>query len=155
MLPIEPSSCRTGQPRRFHSSRVKVAGCTQHNSLAKTMSRLKINKHAQRKMGRLKINEKKAVQSLILFISLFVITLSLIGDKGIVQLHRLEQQESDLLREIEELKQKRQEWTQKVHSLKTNRTYLETLAREELKLIHKNEMLIQFEYADAETNPSK
>ena len=75
-----------------------------------------------------------------------MVALSLIGDKGVLHLRELKQQEVNLKQEIEGLKKKHLEWADKVRSLKSNKTYIETLAREKLGLVRPEELVIQFEY---------
>ncbi|MFH2130949.1 MAG: septum formation initiator family protein [bacterium] len=92
---------------------------------------------------RFKLSDKKIIQWLIIFSSLTVITFSLIGDKGVVQLISLKQQQAELKQEIEELKQERKEWIHKIQSIKENRSYIETIAREQLGMIRDDEVVYQ------------
>ncbi len=91
----------------------------------------------------MKLKEKKIIQGLIIFSILIVVFLSLFGDKGLLQLIELQKQETRLIREIEELKQEREEWVNKIESLKTNRTYIETIAREKLGMVRNDEKIIR------------
>lgn len=96
-------------------------------------------------LKRYKLEQKKVIQSIAIFISIIIVTLSLIGDKGILQLWSLKKEEKKLIEEINQLKMDKEIWTSKVHSLKTNKTYLESIAREELGMIKADEILIEFE----------
>lgn len=91
----------------------------------------------------MKIREKKVIQGLILLSILVVAILSLFGDKGLLQYYQLKQQQSRLEQEIETLRQERKEWINKVHALKNNRKYMETVARQELGMVHNTEIMIQ------------
>ncbi len=93
----------------------------------------------------MKLKEKKVIQGLITFSILIVATISLFGDKGLVQYMALKRQQKALEQEIGLLKQERKEWLNKIHSLKTNRTYIETIAREELGMVHNTEIMIQLQ----------
>jgi cell division protein FtsB len=94
-------------------------------------------------------NGKKRFYNVItLLLLLSVIMLSIFGDKGILQLKQLKKIETSLKRDIRQLKQEELEWQEKVSSLKTNKMYLESLAREELGMIRRDEIFIQFENAD-------
>ena len=97
---------------------------------------------------RIRLNDKKVIQWLIIFCSLMVVTFSLIGDKGVIQLIALKQQEADLKREIEELKQEHKEWIFKIQSIKKNRSYAETIAREQLGMIRDDEIVFQIPLPD-------
>ncbi len=97
----------------------------------------------------MKINEQKMVRGITVLFSISVITLSIFGDKGLLQLKKLKVVESTLIKEIRELKQENREWGEKVKSLKTNKTYFESLAREELGMIRRGETAIRFEIEHA------
>lgn len=93
----------------------------------------------------MKLKDKKVIQGLIIFSILIVATISLFGDKGLLQYMALKRQHKGLEQEISSLKQERKEWLNKIHSLKTNRTYMETIAREELGMVHNTEIMIQLQ----------
>ncbi len=97
---------------------------------------------------KLKLSEKKVIQWLTIFSSVIVVTFSLIGDKGFFQLAALKRQEQKLEREIQELKGEKKEWINKIQSLKLNRTYIETIAREKLGMIRDDEIVIQLEFSN-------
>ena len=92
---------------------------------------------------KININEKKLIQGLFVFCSLLVILLSIIGDKGFMQLHRLKQTESLLIHELKELRKERRIWLKKIESIRGNRTYLETYAREQLGMVGNHETLLK------------
>ncbi|MDH5560892.1 MAG: septum formation initiator family protein [Deltaproteobacteria bacterium] len=94
---------------------------------------------------KIKFNDKKVIQGLILFCSLIVITLSLIGDKGFFQHEKLQNQQAELLKDIKALKVEKSLWEQKVSSLKKDNQLYETLAREKLGLTRNDETLLKFE----------
>ncbi len=97
---------------------------------------------------RIKLTDKKVVQWLIIFCSLMVITFSLIGDKGVIQLIALKQKQADLKREIEELKLEREEWIYKIQAIRQNRSYIETIAREQLGMVRDDEIVYQIPLDD-------
>jgi len=98
--------------------------------------------------NRLKLSETKIVQWLIIFFAMTVVVLSLVGDKGLVQLIALKKQQGKLEREIEDLKLERNEWIHKIRSLKNNQTYIETIARGKLGMVRNNETVYQLEFAE-------
>ena len=89
------------------------------------------------------LNEKKLIQGLSVFCTLLVIVLSIVGDKGFLQLRALKRTESALLEELKALKSERRIWLQKIESIRGNRTYLETYAREQLGMVKNHEILIR------------
>lgn len=93
-------------------------------------------------------NEKTIIQWLIIFCSITVVILSLIGDKGVIQLAVLKNQQEQLQEEMQELKIEKREWIEKIHSLKKNRTYIETVAREKLGMVREDEIVFQLEFRE-------
>lgn len=98
--------------------------------------------------NKIKLSDRKIIQWLIIFCSLTVIVFSLIGDKGVIQLIALKQQEAELKSEIEELKQERKEWLYRIQSIKQNRSYVETIAREQLGMVRDDEVVYQIPLDD-------
>lgn len=96
-------------------------------------------------LSTLKTKEKKITQWLIIFCSITIVTLSLIGDKGLIQLMVLKKQQRQLEQDIKDLKQERKEWIFKIQSLKKSRTYVETIAREKLGMVRNDEIVYEFE----------
>ncbi len=96
----------------------------------------------------LKLNDKRIIQWLIIFCTITVVTFSLIGDKGFFQLNALKEQEKKLEQEIQDLKQEKKEWLYKIQSLKNNRSYFETIAREKLGMVRNDEIVIHLEFKD-------
>lgn len=90
----------------------------------------------------MKPKEKKIVQGLAIFGIAIVMVLSLVGDKGLLQYYSLKKQESQLETDIERLKSEKQDWISKINSLKTNLTYIETIAREEMGMVRSDEVLV-------------
>jgi|APSaa5957512622_1039677.scaffolds.fasta_scaffold41269_1 cell division protein FtsB len=97
---------------------------------------------------RLGFSEKSIVQWLILFCSIIVITLSLIGDKGYLQLMALKEKEQNLEQEIKNLEHEKREWIDKIQSLKKNKSYIETIAREQLGMVRKDETVLRLEFIE-------
>ena len=102
---------------------------------------------------RLGFSEKSIVQWLILFCSIIVVTLSLIGDKGYLQLMALKEKEKNLELEINNLKHEKREWIEKIQSLKKNKSYIETIAREQLGMVHRDETVLRVEYIKKAPEP--
>jgi len=97
---------------------------------------------------RLGFSEKSIVQWLILFCSIIVVTLSLIGDKGYLQLMALKEKERNLEHEIVNLEHEKREWIEKIQSLKKNKSYIETIAREQLGMVRKDETVLRLEFIE-------
>jgi len=92
--------------------------------------------------SKLPFAEKKVIQGLLVIVALVVVVLSLVGDKGLIELGHLQGEEQRIQQEIDGLKKEKLEWFGKISSLRGNRTYVETFAREKLGFIRKDEFLI-------------
>jgi len=92
--------------------------------------------------SKLPFADKKVIQGLLILVALVVIVLSLVGDKGLIELGHLQGEEQRISEEIQALKKEKLEWYGKIASLQKNRTYVETFARERLGFIKKGEFLI-------------
>jgi cell division protein FtsB len=105
---------------------------------------------------RIQFSERKVIRILVLILSGILVLLSIIGDKGVLDLRKLKTEEQKLQAEIQILSKKQAEWMAKIDSMKRNKSYIETLAREKLGLIKKNELVFQLEYIfEKETTTSK
>lgn len=94
----------------------------------------------------IKISERTIIQGLIILFSITIITISLLGDKGMVELHALTVKETKLKQDIRDLKLQQRIWIDKLESMKTNPTYIENIAREKLGMVRKNELVFLLEY---------
>ncbi len=92
-----------------------------------------------------KINERKLLQGILLFIGFTIVFLSFFGDKGFIALQKLKVQEAELALEIQGLQSEREEWEAKVGALKNGTSYYEAIGREQLGLVKPDEIIIQTE----------
>lgn len=82
-------------------------------------------------------------------IALFVLVLGMVllgifGRNGFLSLYRLKDQHQGLLMENETLVKSNQSLRQQIHLLKEDRSYIEQIAREEMGLVKKDEILLRF-----------
>ncbi|MDX2470264.1 MAG: septum formation initiator family protein [SAR324 cluster bacterium] len=92
-----------------------------------------------------KINERKLLQGILLFIGFTIVFLSFFGDKGFIALQKLRTQEAELAHEIQGLQSEREEWEAKVKALKNGTSFYEAIGREKLGLVNPDEIIIQTE----------
>jgi len=78
----------------------------------------------------------------ILFLVLLLL-LIIFGDKGIVDLQRLKAGREDLIGLNMRIEQKNQELFREVNRLKSDPDYIESIARRELGLVGKNEVIFK------------
>ncbi|MBF0287300.1 MAG: septum formation initiator family protein [SAR324 cluster bacterium] len=81
--------------------------------------------------------------TLILFLLFgsFIILIAFLGEYGIFAYQEVKEKEQKLVKEIAALKRKEQTLLQEIDALQNNPDYIEALARKELGLVHKNEVV--------------
>ncbi len=81
--------------------------------------------------------------TLILFLlfGTFIILIAFFGEYGILAFQELKQKEQNLTTAIQTLKNQEQSLLQEIDALKNNPEYIESLARKELGLVRKNEVI--------------
>ncbi len=85
-----------------------------------------------------------------IFIPIFLIVSVMIfftvfGDKGLLQVYRLRRELKEIERVNRELQQENERLRAEINNLRTNKKYIEELARRELGLVKKGEIIYQFE----------
>ncbi len=87
--------------------------------------------------------EKWLGLTLVLFLlsGTFIILIAFLGEYGILAFQDLKQREQQLNERIQTLTQKEQKLLQEIDALKNNLDYIEALARKDLGLIRKDEVI--------------
>ena len=88
----------------------------------------------------------------LLFLGLIVAWLGF-GERGFIHLYRMEKERQAHLERISNLEMKNQALLEEIKRLRSDKKYLESIARKELGLVKDNEVLYRF--ADEEESPSK
>ena len=84
------------------------------------------------------------------WVGLFLLFISgLLGDRGILRLHQLKQEQERLEASIREQEKTKLELTREVRALHGDPKYLEQLARDELGLVRPGEVVYQFPPEDS------
>ena len=94
----------------------------------------------------------RSTMILFLLFGTFIILIALLGEYGILEFQRLQQKEETLIEEIHTLKKQEQALLQEIDALKNNPEYIEALARKELGLVRKNEVIY---FLPETTSPEK
>ena len=67
------------------------------------------------------------------------------GDKGLLKVYRLRRELKEIQRANMELQQENERLRGEINNLRTNKKYIEELARRELGLVKKGEIVYQFD----------
>ena len=88
---------------------------------------------------------------ILLFLCLIVAWLAF-GNRGFVHLYRMEKERQAYLEKIRALENANQELMEKIHRLRKDKEYIESVARRELGLVRENELIFRFS-KDGENEP--
>jgi cell division protein FtsB len=95
----------------------------------------------------------------LFFITLFFLALMVawlgFGERGIIHLYRMEEERQASMERIHKLEEDNQEMIREIDRLRTDKEYIESVARSELGLIKENEMIYRFSGKDGNQNPIK
>ena len=84
----------------------------------------------------------------LIFIGLFIIvmfTLTTFGLRGIMRIHSLTKEKDQIVTLNKKLSEENHRLKDTIHSLRTDRKYIEDIARQELGLVKEDEIVYQFE----------
>ncbi|MDD3295156.1 MAG: septum formation initiator family protein [Geobacteraceae bacterium] len=77
------------------------------------------------------------------FILLFL-SFTIFGERGLLRISRLNQEKEEIQRRAAEIRAENDRLKREIEALKTDRRYLESLARKDFGLVRKNEVIYQF-----------
>ena len=77
------------------------------------------------------------------FILLFL-SFTIFGERGLLRIYHLNQEKDDILARATQLKAENDQLKREIEALKTDRRYIESLARKDFGLVRKNEIIYQF-----------
>jgi cell division protein FtsB len=77
------------------------------------------------------------------FILLFL-SFTIFGERGLLRIFHLNQEKEDLQKHAALIRAENEQLKREIEALKTDRRYLESLARKDFGLVRKNEVIYQF-----------
>ena len=95
-------------------------------------------------MNRRGWNKKKIFISLSLFVAI-VGLLTIFGDRGLIRVYKLSKERDSIKNYNEKIKAENTAMKEEMELLKTDDKYIELIARKELGMIGRNELVYQFE----------
>ena len=95
-------------------------------------------------MGLLKGYNRRILIPILLLVSVMIF-FTFFGDKGLLQVYRLRRELKGIQRANMELQRENERLRAEIDNLRTDKKYIEELARRELGLVKKGEIVYQFD----------
>lgn len=94
----------------------------------------------------MKLNKKEIITFFLYLVPIiFILVLWLgFGDRGLLNLHRMEKERDEYIERIQRLEKENQRLWAEINRLRTDREYIESLARKKLGLLKENEVIFKF-----------
>ncbi|MCP3954477.1 MAG: septum formation initiator family protein [Desulfobacterales bacterium] len=89
-------------------------------------------------------NTQKILLALVTLVLLNILLVIIFGDRGLVEVNRLKGEREQQLRENRDLKAKNLALRREIERLKTDPAYIEHVARQELGMIGRDEVIVRF-----------
>ena len=77
-------------------------------------------------------------------IILFILFFSVFGERGVLRIHHLTQERDEIQKNALQIKNENEQLKREIEALKSDRRYLESIARKEFGLVRPNEIIYQF-----------
>lgn len=97
-----------------------------------------------KEMGFLKGYKRRVLVTILLLVGVMIF-FTFFGDKGLLQVYRLRREMREIERVNMELRQENDKLRAEIGNLRTNKKYIEELARRELGWVKKGEVVYQFD----------
>lgn len=75
---------------------------------------------------------------------LFVLYFTIFGERGLLRIYHLHQEKEDIRKRAETLKAENERLKREIEALRSDRRYLESIARKDFGLVRPNEVIYQF-----------
>jgi cell division protein FtsB len=95
-------------------------------------------------MDLVKGHKRRILIPILLLLSVMIF-FTFFGEKGLFQVYRLRSELKEIERENMELRRENEKLRVEIDNLRTNKKYIEELARRELGLVKKGEIVYQFD----------
>ena len=87
---------------------------------------------------------QKILLSLVALVLLNILLIIIFGDRGLVEVNRLKGERDQLLEDNHDLKAKNSALRREIERLKSDPAYIEHVARQELGMIGRDEVIVRF-----------
>lgn len=86
---------------------------------------------------------------------IFILFFTVFGDRGLLRIYHLNKEKKEIQSNLEALKNENEKLKREIEALRTDRRYLESIARRDFGLVRQNEVIYQFPAQDKkEPSPS-
>jgi len=75
---------------------------------------------------------------------LFILYFTIFGERGLLRIYHLNQEKEDVQKRASALQLENEQLKREIEALKSDRRYLESIARKDFGLVRKNEIIYQF-----------
>jgi len=77
-------------------------------------------------------------------IMLFILFFTVFGERGVLRIHQMTEEKEEIQRKATRIQAENARLKQEIEALKSDRRYLESIARKEFGLVRPNEIIYQF-----------
>ena len=77
-------------------------------------------------------------------IILFILFFTVFGERGVLRIYRMTQEKEDIQKKAAQIMAENEQLKREIDALKSDRRYLESIARKEFGLVRPNEIIYQF-----------
>jgi cell division protein FtsB len=75
---------------------------------------------------------------------LFILFFTVFGERGLLRIYHMNQEKQEVQKRLDELKVENEKLKREIEALKTDRRYLESIARKDFGLVRPKEVIYQF-----------
>lgn len=79
---------------------------------------------------------------------IFILFFTVFGDRGLLRIYHLNKEKKEIQSNLEALKNENEKLKREIEALRTDRRYLESIARRDFGLVRQNEVIYQFPAQD-------
>ncbi len=87
---------------------------------------------------------RKRMYALPAGVILFILYFTIFGDRGLLRIYHMKQEQQELQQKADDLQTENERLRREIEALKTDKRYLESLARKDFGLVRPNEVIYQF-----------
>lgn len=87
---------------------------------------------------------RKRMYALPAGVVLFILFFTIFGERGLLRIHHLQKEQQEVQRRADELMAENEKLKREIEALKSDRRYLESIARKDFGLVRQNEVIYQF-----------